>query len=177
MIAALLGWRGYAVVAVGCTLAGFGGGYKLRSLQADHAALRAVQAQVKVVERVVYRERAQADVTSAVETRAAAERVRVETIIRTIIKEVPKYVTPQTDTRFALPLGLIRVHDAAALGVDVSSLSYAAGQSDDAPAPAKPSELAATIADNYGVCLATGAQLIGLQSWVRAQADLDRTKP
>jgi hypothetical protein len=45
----------------------------------------------------------------------AAERVR--TVYRTIERKVPTHVTAEIDARFPVPVGFVRVHDAAALGL------------------------------------------------------------
>lgn len=54
----------------------------------------------------------------------------------TVTKEITHYVTVQTDRRYPLSCGFVRVRDAAFLGVDPSAVSSPACQSDDSPAPA-----------------------------------------
>lgn len=171
LLTALAGWKGYALTAAAMLAIGFGAGWTVRDWKAaaDHAG--ELTEKVRTVERIVYRERAQADVTSAVETKAAEAQVQIRTVTQTIIKEVPVYVSPETDARFALPVGLVRVHDAAAAG---HPLPESSGQPDDAagnaqPSDIPPSRLAATIAANYGVCLADAARFSALQDWIRQQ--------
>src|SRR4051812_45982453 len=60
----------------------------------------------------------------------AAERIRV--VYRTTREEVPAHVTPAIDARYPLPLGLVRLHDAAVLGVPAGGLLDPAGRADDA---------------------------------------------
>lgn len=74
---------------------------------------------------------------------------RVQTRIRTIekrgndiVREVPVYVTQESDRRYLLPDGFVRVHDAAARN--------------EAPGPA-----AVTDADPSGIALSASAALIG----------------
>ena len=96
---------------------------------------------------------------------------------RTIIQKVPTYVTPQDDLRYPLSVGFVRLHDAAALGVDPGSVSIGAGQSDDARSPVESSALATVIAGNYEACHANAQQLTDLQDWVRQQEAANPVKP
>lgn len=171
IVARLAGWKGYALAAAAALALGFAGGWTVRDWKAGADAADAARAETKQVIRVVERERDQADVTHAVETRAAKTQVQIRTVTQTIIKEVPIYVPAEADARFALPVGLVRVHDAAAAG---QPLSEPSGQPDD-PAgyleasDIPPSRLAATIAENYGTCRADLARFADLQDWVRQQ--------
>lgn len=170
-LAVLTGWKGYALTAAVCLSIGFSSGWTVRAWKAGADDTDAARAETKVVERIVYRERAQADVTAAVETKAAEAQVQIRTVTQTIIKEVPVYVPAEADARFALPVGLVRVHDAAAAGVPISEPSR---QPDDAawalePSDVPASRLAATIAENYGTCLSDAARFMALQDWVRQQ--------
>jgi hypothetical protein len=88
-------------------------------------------------------------------------------VTRTILREVPAHVGAQTDSRFPLAWGLVRVHDAAILGVDPAQLSLPAGQSDDTAAPVKASDLAANDAENFGACRANAEQLARVLEWAR----------
>lgn len=85
--------------------------------------------------------------------------------------KVPDYVTAKTDVTFPLPCGLIRLHDAAALGVDPETLGNPAGLADDAACPVKASALASLIVDNYGLDHEKDAQIIGLQDLARGLAE------
>ncbi len=81
----------------------------------------------------------------------------------TITKEVPIYVTAKADAACSVPVGFVRVHDAAALGTD---LAGAAGDP-DAPAPGVAlSAVADTVAGNYTTCHANAEQLIALQDYL-----------
>jgi hypothetical protein len=66
------------------------------------------------------------------------------------------------------------VLDAAALGVDPDTLSLAPGQSDGSCAPVKASDLAASVAGNYGAARANAEQLTALQNWIAAEAQAAR---
>lgn len=99
----------------------------------------------------------------------AAERIRF--VYRTITKEIRTSVTPDIDRSFPLPVGLLRVHDAAALGVPTANIPAPAGQPDDAASGVKASDLAAAITENYGACRLDAQTLTDLQDWVRRQSE------
>lgn len=171
ILARLSGWKGYAVTATAALAIGFAAGWTVRDWKAGADATEAAKAETREVIRVVERERDQADATSAVEARATETQVQIRTVTQTIIKEVPIYVPAEADARFALPAGLVRVHDAAAAG---DPLPEPPGEPDDAAwhleaSDIAPSWLAATIAENYGACLADQARFADLQDWVRQQ--------
>ena len=93
------------------------------------------------------------------------DRVRVvREVGTTITKEVPVYVTAKADAACAVPVGFVRLHDAAAEG----RVPEPAAGDPDAPAPGLAlSAVADTVADNYTTCHANAEQLIALQAWVR----------
>lgn len=174
MIARLAGWKGYAAVALATLALGFAAGWTVRDWKAGADRAAVAEGRTREVVRVIERERAQADVTAEVDARANETQVQIRTVTQTIIKEVPIYVPAEVDARFVLPAGLVRVHDAAASG---DPLPQPPGGSDDAAwhseaSPVAPSELAVTVAENYGTCRADQARLADLQDWVRRQAAL-----
>ena len=94
---------------------------------------------------------------------------RVETIKvkgDTIIKEIPRYVPIQADAACTVPVGFVRVHDAAAAG---TVLSPGPGDADAAPSGIALSAVAGTIAGNYTSCHADAEQLSTLQATLRDQ--------
>ncbi|MBU9289893.1 hypothetical protein KTE21_29020 [Burkholderia multivorans] len=88
----------------------------------------------------------------------------------TIIKEVPVYVDREADRACVVPLGFVRVHDAAAANVPVGH----PGSTDAAAAGVALSAVAATVADNYTTCHENAEQLIALQARVR---DIEQEAP
>lgn len=178
IIAALTGWKGYALVAAVCLSAGGWSGWELRDLYADRADGKVARAEVRTVERVVYRERAQADVTQQIGEQAAARQAEVRYVTRTITEKVPVYVTPEADRTCVLPLGFVRVHDAAAETPGPGDpLSEPAGSANDAPSGVACSTAAETIVGNYGDYYAVAAQLTSLQEWVATQQALSAQPP
>lgn len=107
-------------------------------------------------------EKASARVVVPIASHAAAEDQKIVTRTITLIKEVPRYVTPAQDARSCITYGLVRVLDAAALGTRPAELPLPAGQSDDACAPVASSALASSVAANYGVALQNSTQLDAL---------------
>jgi hypothetical protein len=135
-------------------------------LAAMQRAARAAQAQqVRLAAR---REAASAEAGAA----HALAQARLRVVYRTLVKEIPVHVPAEVDRGYPLPVGLVRLHDAAARGVAVSAVPAPAGRADDAAADSRASDLAAVLAHNYGACRADGEQLSALQAWVRAQEAL-----
>lgn len=81
---------------------------------------------------------------------------RIATVTRIIHERIPTYVTARTP---CIPWSVVRVHDAATLGVDPSTLSLPAGQSPDACSDVSPAAFMAGIADNYAAARANAQQL------------------
>lgn len=80
----------------------------------------------------------------------------------TIVKEVPVYVSKESDAACIINRGFVRLHDNSASG----RLPDAPGATDAAPAGIALSTVAATVADNYERCHENAAQLEALQTWV-----------
>jgi hypothetical protein len=145
--------------------AGYQEGYQAKTDEDTAAALKAAQ-QAREAERSGVH--IATDLGHSVETKAQEIHVRTETIIQ----KVPVYVTPETDTRYPLPVGFVRLHDYAALGIDLSGIPASAGESDDKPSAVTASRAATAIAGNYGNCREAYTKLEGWQEWYRKQAAL-----
>jgi hypothetical protein len=174
---ALVGWKGYAVVAAACLLLGAGGGYKIRDVMAQADSAKAAKAEVRTVEHVVYRERAAADVTQRIGEQAATRQAEIRYVTRTLVEKVPVYVTAEADRTCVLPVGFVRLHDeAAATPGEGDAIPEPAGGAYDQPAGVACSAAAETIVANYGDYHAVAAQLTALQTWIREQQTLS-TEP
>lgn len=92
-----------------------------------------------------------------------AARVQIQTITKTIVKEIPRYVKADA---CPVPGGFRVLHDAAANGQvpDAARIPYAA--------PAGVADVAETVASNYGTYHEVAARLRALQEWVNAQVSL-----
>lgn len=96
--------------------------------------------------------------SAATETRLDGVRI----VTKTLIEKVPVHV-PQTGTvSDRIPVGLARVHDAAAAG-DVRLLSSGAGEPDEAASAFTKTDLAFAIAWNYGQAHECAIQLTAFQ--------------
>lgn len=100
----------------------------------------------------------------AVRTHLAQQR-KSDVQIQTVIREVPVYVSPQSDQHCILPWGAVRLLDAAASGADPARLRdhIAPGQPDDAASGIALSEIVALLAANLGIARANAGQLEQLQ--------------
>lgn len=105
---------------------------------------------------------AQAEVTINTVTKYVDRIKIVRAAGETIIKEIPRYVPPDTCT---LPAGFRLLHDTAA-GHDPD----ATGIADAAPVAA--ATVAETLVDNYTTCLLNAEQLIALQDWALKQSQI-----
>lgn len=167
----LLDLKGYAIAAGGAFVVGFGGCWWLRDQMAAHDALRAARGQVRQAVAVVAKVQKQDAVSAGVGARAEAKVQAVRTVTRTLVEKVPVYVTVQADARCSVPVGFVRLHDAAASGA-VPAVPDPAGRPDDAASDVALSAVASTVANNYGACHEDQARLSGLQDWMRRQAAL-----
>lgn len=130
------------------------------------------KAALKTAETVIART---ADADAATQAAGeASERARAEIryVTRTVVEKVPVYVTAETDRRYPLPWGFVRLHDAAALGLDPAAVPNPAGQPDDAASSVAASVAAAIVAGNYGQCREDQQRLSDLQAWIRTQQAL-----
>lgn len=84
----------------------------------------------------------------------------------TIVKEIPRYVTDQADASCTIPVGFVRLHDAAATG---AMLGPNPGDPDAPAAGVSLSTVAGTVAGNYTAGHANAEQLKALQATLRAQ--------
>lgn len=84
----------------------------------------------------------------------------------TIVKEVPVYVSAAADRACAVPAGFVRLHDAAALGLQPPGGS---GAADETASGVALSTVAGTVTGNYTECHANAEQLRQLQAVVAEQ--------
>lgn len=170
--------EGSLLVVIGAAAVLAFGTYKVVH-KMDDAALARVNA--AVAEANVQAQKQSADLLAAQarlsQQTGGAEAVAQNTIAartNTIIQKVPTYVTVTQD-RACVPYGLVRVLDASALGLDPADLVPPPGQSDDACAPVATSDLARSVAGNYGTARQNAEQLNALEADVKArQAMVDQ---
>lgn len=141
-------------------------GLGIQTWRIDRLKAAPVKERVKTVEKIVYRQAKAAQITEDVGRRVAERETEVRTVTRTIVEKVPIYVTAEAD-RLPVPLGFVRLHDAAALGTP--AVPFGAGESPDSPSGLGLSAVAGTVIGNYGQCLAWREQVIGWQAWYAEQ--------
>jgi len=120
---------------------------------AQEAALQAAQ-------------RRAAEVTTRVVTQYVDRVQVVQAKARTITKEVPIYVPPKADAACVVPVGFVRLHNAA---VNQVPLPGTPSPADGAPSGVALSTVADTIVGNYGSYAAVVEQLKAWQAWAREQ--------
>jgi hypothetical protein len=162
--------RFWIALTAAALLLGFAGGWMVRGWREAAHGLKAAKAEVRASTQVVASTQHAAAITQDVGQAVEVRQDAVRTITREILKEVPVYVTVQADRQCSVPVGFVRLHDAAAQGA-APALPDRAGQSADDPSGLALSAVAATVTDNYGVANELREQVLGWQAWYRAQQD------
>lgn len=147
---------------------GSGSTWWLRDQMAAADRLAAANAANKNLSGLIERTAKAADVTQDVGERTERLQVQTRTVYRTILKEVPVYVTAETDRRYPLPRGFVRLLDLAAAGAP-PALSDGPAQSDDDPSDVTASRAAGTLVDWAGLYYACRAQVVGWNDWYASQ--------
>jgi len=133
---------------------------------ADHIGdVREVKVRAQLARQAAEADAARSAVSQPIAAKEAAAQQKIQTVFKTIIKEVPTYVSIND---CPMSPGFRVFHDAAANGVlpDPSRIA------DAASVPAQ--DVANTSAENYRTYYETAARLTGLQDWVRAQQGLKK---
>lgn len=165
MLASLvpLPYRWLALMALAVALVGFGWVKGAAHVQAECDATVVKQS----LSTALVQQR-QAEATVQVVTKYVDRVQTVRAAGATIIKEIPVYVTAESDSACAVPRGFVRLHDAAAAG----AIPGPTGSADAAPAGIALSTVAETVAGNYQRARENSEQLSALQDWVRAQQSI-----
>lgn len=162
-----------AAILGGCLLIGAAGGwYATRVYYTREIAQTALAQQKAIVKASNDASAAQASadkITHDRDVANAAAQQKIRTVTNTITREVPVYVTAKTDAAFPLPCGFIRLHDAAAAGVEPAAISIPAGKSDGDGCDVAASAAATIIAQNYGLALGWQADLRAWAGWYTDQ--------
>lgn len=93
-------------------------------------------------------------------------RVRLVYRYRTLVKEIPIHVPTSVP---CIPWGVVRLHDAAVLGVDPASLPTPAGEPDDACSDVSPRSFVTTVIANYEAAEQNAQQLNALEADLAAR--------
>lgn len=159
------------LIAVGILAATFSGGvyggHHLAWLQEE---AKIAVAEVKVIDDI----KTQDAVTEQVAEKAAEKQIEIRTVYRTITKEIKVHVPAKADAACIVPVGFVRVWNAAASGV--KAVPEPAGEPDDAtPSDVGLTAIAGSATVNGETYRAVAQQLTDLQAWVRtAQANWEK---
>lgn len=126
-------------------------------------------AQVEAVTQARQVQKRDDDISLAAAVAEAQAQANVVTQTQIVTKEVVRHVPLR-----CVPLGFVRVLDAAILGRDPDSLPLPAGKSDATCAPVDTRALAERLAEDIGAARANAEQLTALQAWVLSVLPHDR---
>lgn len=164
-----------AVAAAAVAFATFQVVHAFDNVRYSHLETSVAQASVAAVQESARVNQAQsaidahsADSSAAHQTALAAQAAVVKSKVRSHVHEPPPAATPAVG---CVTYGLVRQHDAAALGVDPDALPLPSGATDDACAPVANADLADAISDNYAAARANAQELNDLQANVTAKVD------
>lgn len=165
-----------AVALVSAALAG-AGGFKLAwTLQDGNIAKiekKAGEDKAAAVAAALRQERSQNKLSADAGAKAEKHQAEVRTVARIIREKVPVYVTPEADDRCIVPVGAIRLLDAAAAGADPDASLVAPGEPNDAPSGVDCSRIVDVVAENYALYRSVSAQLNDILDLEEAQKALN----
>lgn len=175
LTSSIFGWKAMAIaVAVSTALAGAAGftlAWKLQGAEIARLELAATKKELRGRQATDKLENKTQGVADKVDRQHAATQAKIETERRYILERVPIYVRPEDDAEYPVPLGFVRLHDAAARG-DVSALAGPSGDADRAPSGVALSTVGTVVADNYGTLHACRARVAAWEQFyagVRAE--------
>ena len=86
-----------------------------------------------------------------------------------IIREIPVYITKESDTKCDIPTGFVLIHNAAATNTKVPQSTR---EANDSSSGVKISEVAGTVTENYTEYHKLKEQLTALQEWIKEQVKI-----
>lgn len=149
------------LIALLTALAMFLGGY---SMGRSHEREKQEVARLSLAQEANARYRAEVARGNAMAARLEGAKTKTRTVTKTLTREVVNYVTPLAVRHCAIPLGFVRLHDAAA----ANHLPAASRLDADAPGGVDLVAVAETVAENYGTCHEWREQLDALIDWHRS---------
>lgn len=171
----LQGWTQAAATAILATLIAFPLGQCSGHSAGVKAEKRSEAARLESARKKVAKRDGRARVvTDNVAAKLTKARVEIRYRTKYLVKEVPTYVTPASDDRCTVPLGFVRLHDAAAQGGS-PGLPAAAGGPLDAPSGVQLSTVLETVVGNYGAAYDWRAEALNWREWyVKQKAEWER---
>lgn len=159
-------WLCIAIVAA-LALWGFGEA-RYRAGVAHEVAAQAKRLE-KAQKHVAKVEKKSAEIGVKAGEKLEARKVEIRTITQTLIKEIP-YAVPSDPARPSLPVGLVRLHDAAVLGLP--GLSDPAGRADGEASGVTDAAAAPVLIANAETCRINAETVMAWQSYWTDQAAL-----
>lgn len=169
-------WRGVSspagvkiAIFTACLLAAYGyGEWRFKAGVQHECAAQAerLKAGKKTVAKVAVQGAA---ITKEVRQDLEAKSAEIRWRTKTLKEEVTVYVPFEVDRSTVVPVGFVRLHDAAALG---AALPGSPGGSVEAPSGIALSAVADTIVENYGTCHVIEAEALAWRAWYPRQAAL-----
>lgn len=149
--------------------------HKVDSSKMAAVELADARATTKAVElaKVDLAKRDKVTLDTAVKEADAQQKIVTRTV--TLTKEVKTYVHEKALP--CIPLGFIRLLDAAALEADPDTLPLPAGDNNDTCAALTAAALAEGVVSNYGTGQQNAEQLTAAQNWIAAQEAVNTTAP
>ena len=150
----------FALAMGAAAIGGFTLAHRLDAAAYTKLELSYAQAQAAAVAAAAAEQKRLDDIATAAAQREAANQSRIASQAKAALSEVQSHV--KVVYVRCIPLGLIRVLDAAALGVTADSLPHAAGNTDATCSKVDAVALARSIVDNYFTSNANAEQLDAL---------------
>lgn len=155
--------------------------HAFHQVDADKAVIAAARSETASVKATAKANEVQADISLNTAAVNSAAQTKIAATAAVIQQKVHKHVQAHSspgvrDARGCVTYGVVRLHDAAALGVDPDELALPAGASDDTCSPVEDPDLAAAIAANYAAYHHVAQELTDLQADVRARVDATTPK-
>jgi hypothetical protein len=130
---------------------------------------RAAAARLEVAKKTIAKREGKAEaITAAATSSLAGARAEIRYRTKTLVEKVPVYVSSKSDDGCSVPVGFVRLHDAAAGGAP--GLPAAASGSLDAPSGLELSAALSTVIANYGVAYDWRAEAVTWRAWYAQQA-------
>lgn len=146
--------------AFAAMVGGFAAGWQAHSLWDKALAGQQVAHAARV-------EHAQAQVSQKAAEAHAEHEEQIRVVYRTLRQEVPTLVSPEVVDRYDIPVGYVRLFNAAAEGVP--AVPDPAGRADEEPSGIGYDTLAGATIENGLACATARRGLEDLQAWLRAQ--------
>lgn len=132
-----------------------------KHLRQDAAAAQKATDAARKVEHAV------ADVGHAAGVAEVTAQRRITDHTLTLTQEVPSAVHTLIVDRVCVPVGLVRLHDAAAYGIEPAQVGASPGEPDDACSLIAWPDFAAVVVQNYGIARGNAEQLDALIKFER----------